>query len=203
MVAIMARSSSLAVPGWTIPTSLSVAPHSLVVKLIDEPRNLEGRSMFCVPLLILFPSHLWRRDSVAHLVATCHALVGWTWARSLTRHLFFPRLNFMGRNLKAFSFLHFGCLSHLWITPIFCNSVTPPFFELRLPCSFFFKYSTLPFLISLRFVSNRSFFLCIFFPFILMHECSEVRHHCPSVLFLFACLGVLPGSRGWVFCSWG
>lgn len=136
MVAIMARSSSLAVPRRTIPTSLSVAPHSLVVKLIDEPRNLEGRSMFCVPLLIMFPSHLWRRDNVAHLVATCHALVGWTWARSLTRHLFFPRLNFMGRNLKGF----FLSSLRLSLSPLnyphflrFCDSSF-----LRAPATLFF-----------------------------------------------------------------
>lgn len=128
------------------------------------------------------------------LVATCHALVGWTWARPLTRPLVFPRLSFLGRFLKAFSSLHLDCLSHLCIISILCDFVTPPFFELRPPCSSFFRYGTFPFLISLCFALNRGFFLCIFFHFFLMYEYSEVRCHCPSVSFLFARLGAFLGS---------
>lgn len=106
---------------------------------------------------------------------------------------------FFGEVFKGFflflSFLHFGCLSHIYIMSIFCDSKIPTFFVLRPPHSLF-RYNILPFLISLRFSPNRSFFVCILFPFFLMYEYFEVGQHCLSVSFLFTCLGALLGSGG-------
>ena len=146
----MARPSSLAVSGRTKSSGLSVALHSLVVKLFDELGNLKSCPTFCVPLLISFPSHLQQHDGVARLVATCHALVGWTWARSLTRPLVFLGLSFLGRFLKAFSFFF-----PFFTLIAFLTSILSPFSAiLQLP-----GHLVLPFLSTVLFLSWFCFIL--------------------------------------------
>ena len=74
----------------------SVAPHSLVDRSLDDLRNVKGRPMFGVAFWVPFLLHLWRRDGAACMVATCHVLIGWMWAHSLTRHLVFLHHGFWG-----------------------------------------------------------------------------------------------------------
>ena len=97
---------------------------------------------------------------------------------------------------KGFGIRVSPSISAIFVIPPFSElqPVRFSFSELRPHCSSFFRYDTFPFLISLRFASNRSFFLYIFFLFFLMYEYSEVRHHCLAISFIFAHLGALLGS---------
>ena len=119
----MARSSSLAISGRTMPSGSSVAPNSLVVKPFDESRNLEGCPTFNVTLLIPFLSHLRHGMLVGHVSG-----FGWLNVGAFLNEAFgLPASLFSGEIFKYFSlslaFLHLCCFSHLCIFFIFCDSL--------------------------------------------------------------------------------
>ena len=92
-----AHFSSITMFGRVELTDSLVAPHSLVIiSCLNDLRNMKGHPSSDVTFGIPFLSHLWRCDGAARFVATCHVLIGWTWARSLIRHLVFPCLDFWG-----------------------------------------------------------------------------------------------------------
>ena len=104
----MARSSSSAIFGRGWFPDPSVAFHSLVViRCLNDLRNMKGCPTLRVAFWILFLSHLWWHDGATCLWATCHTLIGWTWAHSSTRCLVFSHLGFWGKPLNAFLFLPF------------------------------------------------------------------------------------------------
>ena len=98
---------------------------------------------------ILFPSHLRRRDRTTCPMATCHILIGWTWACSSMRHLVFPRLSFW-EAFKSFSLFISTLKLH------FCSEL--PFLHFFLPlCSGRFGFLLLRY--------DFCFFLLPEFPF--------------------------------------
>ena len=106
----------------------------VIINRLDNLRNTKGRPMSNVTSGIPFPLHLRRRDGVTRSVAMCHALIGWTWVRSSTRHLVFLRLGFW-EAFKSFFFSFFFSIS------IFSSISTFPFSsKLRLICFLLLKY---------------------------------------------------------------
>lgn len=98
----------------------------------DNLRSMKGRLALSMAPRILFLSQLIWRDGVACIVATCHALIGWTWACFLTRLLVFPCLSFLE------AFISLSLSSFFFIFPISSISEFLPSFELRPIYSFFF-----------------------------------------------------------------
>ena len=60
----MVWSSSISMPGRTISSGSLVAPNSMVVKPLDDLRDVKGRPTLGVAYGIPFLSHLWQCDSV-------------------------------------------------------------------------------------------------------------------------------------------
>ena len=129
----------------------------VVINCFDGLRNVKGWPLSNVTPRILFLSHLMRRDDATCFVATCHVLIGWTWARSTTGHLVFPCLDFW-EAFKSFSLSSLLSISTMKLH--FC-------FELPFLC-FFLPLCLGRFgLLLLKY--DFCFFLLLEFPFPFLH----------------------------------